>query len=179
MTAIKDGPIKSLTLVTLFISMLGSFTTIAAENSAVENHSIYVVRHAEKQADMEDPSLTACGKYRAKQLANLLSQAKVTKIYSTSYRRTRETAAPLAQQQQIAVQNYNPRHLEQLALQLQQRQENVLVVGHSNTTPQLVSLLTKQKITPLTESDYQQLYQVQFVNQQVVLTLLTQPLICK
>ncbi len=145
---------------------------------ATEAFSIYLVRHAEKQQEGENPGLTQCGQLRAKQLASLLSQVKITQVYSTSYQRTRQTATPFAKKQHIALQNYNPRHLEQLSIQLQQRKENSLVVGHSNTTPQLAELLSKQKMAPLTELDYQQLYQIQFVADEVIVTLLKQPLIC-
>jgi len=145
---------------------------------AADNYSIYLVRHAEKQHKEENPGLTRCGQARAKQLASLLSQANISQIYSTNYQRTRQTASPLATKQHITVQNYNPRHLEQLSTQLQQRKENSLVVGHSNTTPQLAELLSKQKMATLTELDYQQLYQIQFVGEEVVVTLLKQPLIC-
>lgn len=145
---------------------------------ATESYSIYLVRHAEKQQEGKNPGLTQCGQLRAKQLASLLSQAKINQVYSTSYQRTRQTANPFAVKQHIAVQNYNPKHLEQLSIQLQQRKENSLVVGHSNTTPQLAELLSKQKMAPLTELDYQQLYQIQFVGEDVIVTLLKQPLIC-
>ncbi len=152
--------------------------TLTTHAFAIDNYSIYLVRHAEKQKDRENPGLTRCGQARAKQLASILSQAKIIQIYSTSYQRTRQTATPLALKKDIAVQNYNPRHLEQLSIQLQQRKENSLVVGHSNTTPQLAELLSKQKMAPLTELDYQQLYQIQFVGEESIVTLFEQPLIC-
>jgi hypothetical protein len=89
------------------------------------------------------------------------------------------TAQPLANQNKIAIKNYNPKYLEQLSLQLQQNQTNTLVVGHSNTTPRLVALLTKQTIAPLSEQDYQQLYQVLYTDGQVTLTIFQQPLSCE
>ena len=145
---------------------------------ANDTYSIYLVRHAEKQTESDNPSLTICGKARAKQLASMLSQTGISQIYSTSYQRTRQTATPLSLTLNVAVQNYNPKYLEQLAVQLQQRQANTLVVGHSNTTPQLASLLAKQKIPPLTEKDYQQLYQIQFVGEKSTVTIFKQPLTC-
>lgn len=145
---------------------------------AADNYSIYLVRHAEKVTDSKNPALTLCGKKRAEQLATLLSEADVKAIYSTDYQRTMQTARPLAKQQKLAVKNYNPRHLEQLALQLKQKQEDALVVGHSNTTPMLVELLSNQTVAPLTEQDYQYLYQVQVTNEQTVLTIFQQPLDC-
>lgn len=162
---------KKLLMLSLTIFSCGSFSA--------DSVSIYLVRHAEKLADSQNPSLTACGKKRAKQLASILSKTDISAIYSTSYQRTMQTARPLAKQKNIPVKNYNPRHLEQFALQLQQKQENALVVGHSNTTPMLVELLAKQKVTPLNEQDYQYLYQVQLINEQAVLTIFQQPLNCK
>jgi len=145
---------------------------------ASDNFSIYLVRHAEKQSEGKNPILTPCGELRAKQLANLLSQTNIANVYSTSYQRTRQTAQPLATLNKLAVKNYNPRHLEQLALQLKQNKENALIVGHSNTTPVLTELLSGQKVAALTEEDYQYLYQVQFVGGEKTLTLFKQPLVC-
>lgn len=160
-------------IIYLLLALLFASNTFAADN-----YSIYLVRHAEKQKEGKNPSLTRCGQARAKQLASLLSQANISQIYSTKYQRTRQTATPLAVEQHIAVQNYNPRYLEQLSIQLQQRKENSLVVGHSNTTPQLVELLSAQKIAPLTELDYQQLYQIQFIGEERIVTYFKQPLTC-
>ena len=158
----------------LFIILL-----VSSFSSLANNYSIYLVRHAEKLTDSKNPSLTVCGKARAVQLASLLSQTHITQIYSTHYQRTMQTAKPLANQQQIAIKNYNPRYLEQLSLELQQQKANTLIVGHSNTTPELVTLLTKEIVAPLSEQDYQQLYQVQYIDEQVILTLFQQPLSCK
>lgn len=145
---------------------------------AEENYSIYLVRHAEKQKNVENPSLTRCGQQRAKQLASILAQVNISQVYSTRYQRTRQTATPTAKENNLAIQDYNPKYLAQLAIQLQKRKQNTLVVGHSNTTPQLAELLVKEKIAPLSEDDYQQLYQIQVIGEQKILTKLTQPLIC-
>ncbi len=135
------------------ILLIITFSLFSCFSFATDSYSIYLVRHAEKLSDSKNPSLTSCGKSRAEQLAKMLSKAEITTIYSTSYQRTLQTARPLANLQNMTVKNYNPRHLEQLALQLQQKQENSLVVGHSNTTPMLVELLANQKVAPLTEQD--------------------------
>lgn len=157
----------------LFTLLLISYASLA-----VESHSIFLVRHAEKKNNSDNPSLTNCGENRAVMLANMLSKAKVTAIYSTSYQRTMQTAKPLANIINTAIKIYNPKHLDQFALLLQKNNENTLVVGHSNTTPRLVELLAKQKVAPLTEQDYQYLYQVQFLEGQPVLTIFQLPLNC-
>ena len=89
------------------------------------------------------------------------------------------TAVPLAKQQQVAIKQYNPNNLEQFALHLKLQKENTLIVGHSNTTPQLTQLLSDRKVAALSEKDYQNLYQVQFIEDKSQLTLLRQPLACK
>ena len=161
------------------ILLIISFSLFSCFSFAVDSYSIYLVRHAEKVTDGKNPVLTSCGKVRAELLASMLSKTNISAIYSTSYQRTMQTARPLAKLQKVAVRNYSPKHLEQFALQLKQKKENSLVVGHSNTTPMLVGLLTKQKVAPLTEQDYQYLYQVQVINEQTVLTVFQQPLYCK
>lgn len=164
---------RSILPILFFYLLLNSFSSIAS------SYSIYLVPHAEKLNDSKNPSLTVCGKFRAKQLASLLSQTNIIQIYSTHHQRTMQTAMPLANQQEIAIKNYNPKYLEQLSLRLQQHQVNTLIVGHHNTTLRLISLLTKKTVEPLPEQNYQQLYQVQYIDRQMILTTFQQPLLCK
>lgn len=161
-----------------------ALTVIMLSPVSAQNFSIYLVRHAEKQAEnpaaiQPDPSLTLCGKFRAKQLAEILTNIELKAVYSTHYKRTLETATPTAKDQQIAIKHYSPKNLKQLAWQLKQQQQSVLIVGHSNTTPLLTRLLSGQALAPFTEDDYKMLYQISFVNGEVVLTILNQPLSCK
>lgn len=164
------GQGKVLTLLFILLPSLPSF--------ASDNFSIYLVRHAEKLADGDNPALTNCGILRAKQLATLLSKTSIASVYSTAYQRTMQTAQPSATLNKLAVQNYNPKYLEQFSLQLKQRKENALIVGHSNTTPMLAALLSETKVAALTEDDFQFLYQIQFLGDKKVITLLKQPLNC-
>jgi phosphohistidine phosphatase SixA len=146
---------------------------------ASDNFTLYLVRHAEKQADSKNPPLTQCGEERAKQLATLLSKANIKSVYSTNYQRTMSTAAPLSSREKITIENYNPRELEQFSTHLKDRKETALIVGHSNTTPQLTQLLSNQKVDDLTEKEYQMIYQVQFIEGKSQLTLFNQPLSCR
>ena len=144
-----------------------------------EIYSIYLVRHAEKQQDVKNPQLTNCGRFRAQQLASLLANVDIKAIYSTQYQRTMATAQPISHQKNLAIKNYSGKNLTQFALSLKQLKQNALVVGHSNTTPQLAELLSSEKVKAITEKQYQGLYQIQFFQNQVSLTLLTQPLVCR
>lgn len=169
-------------LIMTFVSM-PFFVVQATESNAKEtnskSYSLYLIRHAEKQINKEDPALTQCGKFRAKQLASILENAKIKKIYSTRYKRTMATASPLALQQKLAINSYAPNKLEQLAWQLIKEKENAVIFGHSNTTPQLAELLSKVRVESISEKQYRSIYQVVISGKKRHLTLLMQPLICK
>ena len=52
------------------------------------------------------------------------------------------------------MQLYDPRHLEEQARTLLSRAENALVVGHSNTTPELATMLCQCPVSPMSDSEY-------------------------
>ncbi|MCI5047751.1 MAG: histidine phosphatase family protein [Aquisalinus sp.] len=132
--------------------------------------TVYLVRHAEKQAGA-NPSLTEAGETRADQLAERLADAELQYIHSTNYKRTLETAAPVAQELGLEVQLYDPRDLPAFARQLKEQGGRHLVVGHSNTTPALVSALGGDPGTPIDEkSEYDRLYIVTFYADSTVST---------
>ncbi|WP_257171822.1 histidine phosphatase family protein [Colwellia sp. M166] len=159
-------------------SLLAALLFFALPSQAEDSYSLYLVRHAEKQVSKDDPKLSQCGELRAKQLATLLEHAQIKHIYSTPYQRTMATATPFSQQQQLAIKQYSPAKLEQFAQQLLQQKENALVVGHSNTTPQLAALLSEMAVKGITEKEYRNLYQIQVSDSGKTLTLFTQPLTC-
>lgn len=121
--------------------------------------TIYLVRHAEKENTGKDPNLSQLGKERAKALAALLDFELVTEIYSTNYKRTLETAEPLASQKNLTVELYDPSKLNAFAETLKQKSTGIIVViGHSNTTPKLVSFISGQAIDPMDETEYEHVY---------------------
>jgi probable phosphoglycerate mutase len=154
----------------LFVGFLGLVLAACQSVPAPETGTAYLVRHAEKVtsgeamvvADPKDPPLTAAGQSRAKVLAEMLEGEPITAIWSSDYKRTRDTAAPLADLLNLEVQIYDPGDLEGLAAQLRANpNQTVLVVGHSNTTPQLAEALGGEGGTPIYEkSEYDRLYVV-------------------
>lgn len=118
-------------------SCVGPATTTAAQ----QGPTIYLVRHAEKAAIATDPPLSTAGQERAVALAQRLQSAAIGRIYSTHYRRTQQTAAPLAAQLNLTIRTYQPDDLAGLAAVLRNSSDSVLVVGHSNTTPELAAAL--------------------------------------
>lgn len=127
---------------------------------AQETLEIWLVRHAEKADDSRDPALSADGRARARLLASLLEGEGIGRIHSTDYRRTRSTAQPLAEALGIEVESYDPTELEAFADRLHAAGGVHLVVGHSNTTPDLVEALGGEPGTPVDEDEYDRLYRV-------------------
>lgn len=125
--------------------------------------TIYLVRHAEKLAD-SDPGLTEKGIARAAALADIMKNANLKVVYSTPYKRTMMTAKPSADQAGLEVQSYDPRDLKTFADKLKAdfaaTGQSMLVVGHSNTTPVVASLLTGVEHRLLNEDEYSHLFMV-------------------
>lgn len=136
--------------------------------------TIILVRHAEKAMEStNDPNLAAEGQERAKRLASLLKETNLTAIYSTDFKRTRQTVEPVAQLKSIAVQLYDPAKPEFLDNILSQhRGGTVLIAGHSNSTPKLANLLLgSDKLQPFVDTDYDNVLIVSVVEKGKVATL--------
>ena len=123
--------------------------------------TVYVVRHAEKAPAESDPPLSEQGHKRALVLAEMLKKADIQALYSTPYRRTQQTAQPLAAALDLSVQDYRPGAADELIQKLKAAANNALVVGHSNTVPKLVRALGGHS-EDLTEQDYGDLFVLTF-----------------
>lgn len=140
---------------------LALMALIACSQTAPKPDAIFLVRHAEKTTEKTDPGLTEAGKARAVALAERLVDEGITHIHSSDYIRTRDTAAPLAERLGLDVEIYNAGDLPGIAKKLKAMPGRHLVVGHSNTTPQLTELLGGDGGTPIVEAtEYDRLYVV-------------------
>jgi phosphohistidine phosphatase SixA len=130
----------TMTLKVIALSVLMGLTTVAPCAAAPTSGVISLVRHAERvQAPMdEDPPLTDAGRARAQRLASLLAQAGVKTIFTTRFRRTRETAEPLATALKLQPEVESETHALVSKLKAHAG-EIVLVVGHSDTVPDIIS----------------------------------------
>lgn len=122
------------------------FAAPGPEQASASRTVIYLVRHAEPEfppyaSEPPDPRLNPAGRERAEALADMLGQASIERIFSTHFRRALETAKPLADRSGVEIETYDPQSLAELAGRLSALTRGVLVVGHSNATPELVRLL--------------------------------------
>ena len=115
--------------------------------------TVYVIRHLQK-ATGDDPPLTAEGAAGAQKLSDLLAMKKVTAIYATQTKRAMQTAEPLAKRLYLAIQAYDPRDPAALTEKVAKQKGSVLVVGHSNTVPELVAKVGGKQPAPLADTDY-------------------------
>jgi phosphohistidine phosphatase SixA len=122
------------------------------------------VRHAERAAVSghvpSDTGLSREGKARAQDLARALNDAQITAVYTSEYKRTQATAEPIAQSlgiQPVVVQSDD---FKTLIAKLKALRGNALVVGHSNTLPQIINLLGISARVTVAETDYDNLFMV-------------------
>ena len=116
---------------------------------------VVIVRHAEKANDSDkDPNLSDAGRKRAEELAQMLKDAGITAIYTSEFKRTQETAAPLAQALSITPVVVPAKDVAALATKLREGKGNTLVVGHGNTIPDLVKALGIDAAINIPENDY-------------------------
>ena len=104
---------------------------------------VYLVRHAERLDDSRDSALSADGWARAARLADTLRDAGITAIFATEYQRTADTARPLAARLGIPVQQVAAGQSGALIARLKASgpSARILVVGHSDTVPELLQLM--------------------------------------
>ncbi len=132
--------------------------------------TIIFVRHAEKAAlPADNPGLSEAGQRRAVELARQLVDADVVPgvgidaVYSTSFRRTVETAKPAADALDLPVLIYDATDTEGIieAIVKEYKGKIVLVVGHSNTVPEMIGNMGASKnVPPIAENEFDNIYLV-------------------
>lgn len=145
-----------------------------AAGGAVKVTTVFLVRHAERATEPgQDPPLTEAGKARAEALARLLSGAGVKAVYTSQFARTKQTAEPLAKLLGIPVSPVplgvkpdKPREVsEQSIRELKSKIEGhageaVLVVGHTNSIPDLIRELGGDVVPNIPEDKFDNLFVV-------------------
>lgn len=136
--------------VLLLLLLVGLLGEIQAQPT-----TIVLVRHAEKATDGKDPELSEAGVKRSHQLAALLQKTSIAEIYTTNYKRTKATVAPIALQKNLEPKVYEPsKEPELLAILDKNKGKTILMVGHSNTTPWVANTITGSKLEPFADGDF-------------------------
>ncbi len=141
--------------------LLGTIAPFATTAAADGPPVVFLVRHAERAAISgrvpSDTGLSRAGQERARSLAAALKDAKISAIYTTEFKRTQETAAPVVQSSGVRPEVVTG-DLRRLIAKIKAARGNVLVVGHSNTLPQIINALGVRERVAIAESDYDNLF---------------------
>ncbi len=170
--ATRRSVLQSIAALSLALAGAGTVAGCETVPTAKITPTLHLVRHAEKRLG-RDPALTEEGEARALALVETLADAQIEVIYSTNYARTRLTARPIAEARELPIIYYDPADLAGFAEKLKTENRSALIVGHSNTTPELVTALGGEAGAPITEaSEYDRLYRIELTETGPVTTLL-------
>jgi broad specificity phosphatase PhoE len=125
--------------------------------------TIFLIRHADiTVSNNPDPSLNAAGQARAQELVHVLGQETLAAIYASEFRRTRETVHPLAQHLGVTVGVINSADVNALVQDIRSHHigKRVLVAGHSNTIPQIISSFGGGQIPNIQPTEFDRLFVV-------------------
>jgi broad specificity phosphatase PhoE len=146
-------------------ALLSALLVLALALPVAAQQTIFLVRHAER-ADggsnsptaVPDPDLSDAGLARAASLAAVLEDAGITAIFATEFKRTQQTAAPLAKSLGLPVINLKSTDTAALLAQLKAAKGNALVVGHSNTIPAIAKALGISSAPKVDEDEHDKLF---------------------
>lgn len=117
-----------------FLCAAALFSTTADAHKA-----IFLVRHAEKESQTDpDSPISVLGEDRALAFARLVRNAGVTHVFVSDKKRTAQTAEPLTDQRGLTpvVAKDTKELLEKL--KAAPKDAVIVVVGHSNTIPEIL-----------------------------------------
>jgi phosphohistidine phosphatase SixA len=136
--------------------------------------TVYLVRHAERADEpRQDPPLTEKGVLRSQELARMLGNANVKTIITSQFLRTKATAEPMAKKLNLTATSIslspNPSNPRQISEQstaevtnkiLENGGASVLVVGHSNSIPDVIKMLGGDVTPVIDEKKFDDLFVV-------------------
>lgn len=164
---------RNLILTAALIS-LAVFSTTALAQDDFKPQTVFLIRHAEREDEpRQDPPLKKEGVVRSQELARLLGTADVKAIITSQFARTRQTAEALATKLGLTVNSIslksNPANPRQIAEEstkevvnkiFERAGENVLVVGHSNSIPDVIKMLGGDVVPTIDERKFDDLFVV-------------------
>jgi len=154
----KEGRMLLRSIMLALLVALASCATTVTPQPAGPN--FYVMRHLHTPAGATDPELTAEGKRYAAAVSAWFRNDPPATIYVSSTKRAQQTAAPLAARLQLTPKTYDPRDTPGLIAAVSGEAGTVLIVGHSNTVPDIVAGLGGTRPGPLVHEDFGDIWHV-------------------
>lgn len=122
--------------------------------------AFYVMRHLNTPAGERDPDLLPEGRRLASLLSERLRAQPPATIFVSTFKRTRQTAEPLAARLGLTPIVYDPVDTPGLIARVRAAPGPVLIVGHSNTVPDIVQQLGGERPANLTHPDFGDLWRI-------------------
>lgn len=148
-------------LLRLLASALLVLASACATTSPAPAPTYFVVRHLHTPAGERDPDLTDEGRRQAALLADWFSEARPAAIYVSHFKRSQQTAAPLAARLGLTPIVYDPADTPGLVARVRAGPKPALIVGHSNTVPDIVEQLGGPRPPPLVHEDFGDIWRIE------------------
>ena len=162
---------KTTTLILMLLAVTVFFQPAVAQDE-FKPITVFLIRHAEREDEpKQDPPLSKDGVARSQALARLLSSAGIKAIFTSQYTRTKQTAEPLATKLGLTVTAFtlktNPSNPRQIAEEstaevtnkiLEHAGQSVLVIGHSNSIPDVIKMLGGDVVPTIDEKKFDDLF---------------------
>ena len=139
---------------TIMLALTLALVSCATPRVPPAGPNFYVMRHLHTPAGATDPDLTAEGQHYAAAVSEWFRRDPPDVIYVSSTKRAQQTAAPLAARLQLTPKIYDPRDTPGLIAAVAAERGTVLIVGHSNTVPDIVEKLGGERPADLTHEDF-------------------------
>ena len=150
-----------------FSGCIAPKSTYQTEDFTCYPKAVYLFRHAEKQIikGEDNPELTRAGFSRSNLLAQAMADITPGLIYSSEYTRTQQTVAPLAKQWSSDIIIKTAKDPEaQVEAALSNCNKHVIIAGHSNTIPNLISLFGVMEEITIEDNQYGDLFIIEWEN---------------
>ncbi|HEY4424658.1 MAG TPA: phosphoglycerate mutase family protein [Pyrinomonadaceae bacterium] len=163
---------KTITLLILMVFATTMFCAPAVAQDEFKPITVFLIRHAEREQEpKQDPPLSKDGVARSTALARLLGSAGIKAILTSQYTRTKQTAEPLATKLGLTVTPFtlkiSPSNPRQIAAEstaevtnkiLERSGESVLMIGHSNSIPDVIKMLGGDVVPTIDERKFDDLF---------------------
>jgi len=159
----------------IILVILSSLTIACGERvgsiQETKSTTFYLIRHAEKDRSNpkdQNPNLTPSGLKRAKYWSSYFDTIPLNSVYTTDFNRTKQTILPVCNLKNITPEIYSPNNINIQEFIKKNKGKNVLISGHSNTTPAMVNkLINKQEFDDMSDSDNKSLFVVKIINSDI------------
>lgn len=130
----------------------------------------YFIRHSESNGNQRtNPSLSKTGLQRAMLYEEFFSNKNIDYIFTTNLNRTIETANIIANSKGLSVNFHNPFKINYKDFFDAHKHNSIIVVGHSNTTPNFVNkMIGKVVYSQIVEDNYSNIFKVILKNGEVI-----------